>query len=318
MRIWNNRRDHRRRASRAVLRSSSGSAVREAEEAAMAVTPTQEILGDAFRDRYGVAAINVVNDLTLEAVLAAAEELRAPLIVQTSVKTVKMQGLDALYALWVELTRHISVPVALHLDHCPDRDVITACLAKGWNSVLFDASRLSVEENRRQCIEVVAEARRYGAAVEGEIEGIKGVEDDVGSDDESQVQSLEIALDFIRSTGVDCFAPAIGNAHGMYRSTPHLDSQRVSDIVAAQAIPIALHGGTGMSEDQFRDLISRGCAKVNISTALKIRFMRSGYDFMTTHPGEYDPPSLFRAQRAAVIEMAKDHIRMFGSEGKGA
>jgi ketose-bisphosphate aldolase len=284
----------------------------------MPVTATQDILARAARGRYGVAAINIVNDLTLEAVLAAAEEMRAPLIVQTSVKTVKMQGLDALYALWVELTRHISVPVALHLDHCPDREVISACLAKGWNSVLFDASKLSVEENRRQCIEVVAEARRYGAAVEGEIEGIKGVEDDIGSDAAAEVQSLEVALDFIRSTGIDCFAPAIGNAHGMYHSTPHLDSQRVSDIVAAEPIPIALHGGTGMTPEQFRDLIARGCAKVNISTALKIRFMQSGYDFMSEHPGEYDPPSLFRAQRAAVVEMAKDHIRLFGSEGKAA
>ena len=282
----------------------------------MPVTPTQEILGRALRDRYGVAAINVVNDLTLEAVLAAAEELRAPLIVQTSVKTVKQLGADVLYAMWVEMTRYLAAPVALHLDHCPDREVISECLAKGWNSVLFDASKLSVEENRRQCIEVVAEARRYGAAVEGEIEGIKGVEDGIGSDEESAVQSLEVALDFIRTTGIDCFAPAIGNAHGMYKSTPTLDSQRVSDIVAAEPIPIALHGGTGMRADQFQDLISRGCAKVNISTALKIAFMKSGYDFMTEHPGEYDPPSIFRAQRAAVIEMAKDHIRLFGSEGK--
>jgi ketose-bisphosphate aldolase len=282
----------------------------------MPIVPTQEILQRAFRDRYGVAAINIVNDLSLEAVLAAAEELRAPLIVQTSVKTVKMEGLDVLYAMWIEMTRQITVPVALHLDHCPDRDVISSCLARGWNSVLFDASKLSVEENRRQCLEVVAEAKRYGAAVEGEIEGIQGVEDDVGSDTASTIQTLDVALDFIRATGIDCFAPAIGNAHGAYRTTPTLDNQRVSDIVAAEPIPIALHGGTGMTPAQFSDLIARGCAKVNISTALKIRLMQSGYDHMTEHPGEYDPPALFRAQRAAVIDMAKDHIRMFGSEGR--
>ena len=283
----------------------------------MPVVPTQEILQRAFRGGYGVPAINIVNDLTMEAVLAAAEELGSPLIVQTSVKTVKTTGADVMYAMWQEMTRHLSVPVALHLDHCPEREVISSCLAKGWNSVLFDASKLSVEENKRQCIEVVAEARRYGAGVEGEIEGIKGVEDDIGSDAESVEQSLEVVLDFIRFTGVDCFAPAIGNAHGMYRTKPHLDNQRVSDIVAAIPIPIALHGGTGMTPEQFSDLISRGCAKVNISTALKMRFMQSGYDFMTEHPRDYDPPSIFRAQRAAVIEMVKDHIRMFGSEGKG-
>lgn len=282
----------------------------------MPIVPTQEILKHAFDERYGVAAINIVNDLTLDAVLAAAEELRAPVIVQTSVKTVKMEGADVLFDMWSDMAGRVTVPVALHLDHCPDRAVISDCLARGWNSVLFDASKLTVEENRRQCIEVVAEARRYGAAVEGEIEGIKGVEDGVGSDAESPVQALDVALDFIRSTGIDCFAPAIGNAHGMYKTTPHLDNQRVSDIVAAQPIPIALHGGTGMQPEQFSDLIARGCAKVNISTALKIRFMKSGYDYMTDHPGEYDPPALFRAQRAAVIDMAKDHIRLFGSEGR--
>jgi ketose-bisphosphate aldolase len=282
----------------------------------MPIVPTQEILQRAFRDRYGVAAINIVNDLTLEAVLAAAEELRAPLIVQTSVKTVKMEGADVLFGMWSEMAGRVTVPVALHLDHCPDRAVISECLAKGWNSVLFDASKLTVDENRRQCIEVVAEARRYGAAVEGEIEGIRGVEDGIGSDAESTVQALDVALDFIRSTGIDCFAPAIGNAHGMYKTTPHLDNQRVSDIVAAEPIPIALHGGTGMQPEQFSDLIARGCAKVNISTALKIRFMQSGYDYMTEHPGEYDPPALFRAQRAAVMDMASDHIRLFGSDGK--
>ncbi len=282
----------------------------------MPIVPTQEILQRAFRDRYGVAAINIVNDLTLAAVLAAAEELRAPLIVQTSVKTVKMEGAEVLFGMWQEMAGRVSVPVALHLDHCPDREVISSCLALGWNSVLFDASKLSVEENKRQCIEVVAEARRYGAAVEGEIEGIKGVEDGIGSDEAGTIQALDVALDFVRSTGIDCFAPAIGNAHGMYRTTPHLDNQRVSDIVSAMPVPIALHGGTGMRPEQFSDLIARGCAKVNISTALKIEFMKSGYDYMTAHPGEYDPPALFRAQRAAVIEMARAHIEMFGSAGK--
>jgi len=281
----------------------------------MPVVPTKEIIDRAFAEGYGVAAINVVNDLTLEAVLAAAEELHAPLIVQTSVKTVKMTGADVLFAMWTEMTRRLRVPVALHLDHCPERDVISLCLQKGWNSVLFDGSALSVEVNQRQCIEVVAEAGRYGALVEGEIEGFKRVEA-MADDERVNEQSLETAVEFVRSTGIDVFAPAIGNAHGMYKTTPKLDSQRVTDVVAATGIPVALHGGTGMSPEQFSDLIGRGCAKVNISTALKISYMKSGFDYMTEHPAEYDPPSLFRAQRAAVLEMAEYHIRLFGSHGK--
>ncbi len=281
----------------------------------MPVARTQDIVTRAFEGRYGVAAINVVNDLTMEAVLAAAEELRSPLIVQTSVKTVKSTGADVLMAMWRAMTESISVPVALHLDHCPEREVISLCLEKGWNSVLFDGSKLSVEENKRQCIEVVAEAERFGALVEGEIEGFKRVED-VADDEEPEAQTLETAVDFITATGVDVFAPAIGNAHGMYRSTPKLDSQRVTDIVEATGIPVALHGGTGMTSEQFGDLVGRGCAKVNISTALKIAFMQAGYDHMAASPGKFDPPSQFEAQRAAVIEMAREHIRLLGSEGK--
>jgi fructose-bisphosphate aldolase class II len=284
----------------------------------MPIAATKEILDRAFKDGYGVAAINVVNDLTLEAVLAAATEVRAPLIVQTSVKTVRSIGLDVLYTMFVEMARDVPVPVALHLDHCPDRSVITACLDRGWNSVLFDGSALPVAENKRQTTEVVAEARSHGAHVEGEIEGIQGVEDDIGSEEASVRQSLDVAVDFILGTGVDCFAPAIGNAHGIYRAEPTLDAQRVSDLVAATRVPMALHGGSGLSSGQFSDLISRGCAKVNISTALKVAYMRANLDFLreTERADKWDPPSLFRHVRAEVVDMAADHMRRFGSEDR--
>jgi ketose-bisphosphate aldolase len=282
------------------------------------VVPLKQMLDRAFAERYGVAAINVVNDLTLEAVLAAAVDQRSPVIVQTSVKTVRSIGIDLLFAMWTELTAGIEVPVSLHLDHCPDRAFISSCLRKGWNSVLFDASALPVEENMRQTVDVVAEARSYGAHVEGEIESITGVEDDIGSDQESRRQSLPVALEFIRTTGVDVFAPAIGNAHGVYRSAPMLDAQRVSDIVAAEPIPIALHGGTGMTDAQFTDLIARGCAKVNISTALKVTYMQANLAFLrgAEERDRWDPPSLFTAVRTAVKDMAADHMRRFGSAGK--
>ena len=284
----------------------------------MPVVPLKEILDRAFAERYGVAAINVVNDLTMEAVLAAAVRQRSPVIVQTSVKTVRSIGMDLLFAMWRELTTGIEVPVSLHLDHCPDRAVISACLRTGWNSVLFDASSLPVAENQRQTIEVVAEARSYGAHVEGEIEAITGVEDDLGSDEVARTKSLPVAVDFIRATGIDVFAPAIGNAHGVYHAEPTLDAQRVSDIVAAVPIPIALHGGTGMTDAQFTDLIGRGCAKVNISTALKVCYMRANLDFLrgAEERDSWDPPALFSAVRAAVAGLAADHMRRFGSVGK--
>jgi len=284
----------------------------------VSVVPLTDILSVAFKERYGVPAINVFNDLTLEAVLAAAVENSSPLIVQTSVKTVKSVGSDVLYAMWTSMTAGIEVPVTLHLDHCPEREVITECLQRGWNSVLFDASHLPVEENMRQTVEVVAEARRHGAHVEGEIESITGVEDGIGSDTAAAQQDLDVALEFLRTTQVDVFAPAIGNAHGSYKRAPVLDFDRVSDIVAAHRIPIALHGGSGLSDDQFRNLISRGCAKVNISTALKEKYMKSSLAFLQSaeQKQKWDPPSLFRFVRQDVIDMTGSLMTLFGSAGK--
>jgi len=282
----------------------------------MPVVPMREILDRAFAERYGVAAINVVDDLSLEAVLAAATDLEAPLIVQTSLKTVKSIGAEPFYALWRARADAIPVPVTLHLDHCPDREWISTCLRTGWNSVLFDGSELDVAENTRQTIEVVAEAEPYGAQVEGEIESVRGVEDGVGSDEGGEIHPVEVSGEFIAATGVYSFAPAIGTAHGLYKAEPHLTPERVTEIVEQHPIPQVLHGGTGLTEAQFTDLIARGCAKVNISTALKIAFVDAHREYLDANPGKHDPPSLLRHVREAVKVMAEYHIRTFGSAGR--
>jgi fructose-bisphosphate aldolase, class II len=238
--------------------------------------------------------------------------------VQTSVKTVRSMGAAVLMAMWKSMTSGIEVPVSLHLDHCPDREVVTTCLKAGWNSVLFDASLLPVEENLRQTIEVIREARAYGAHVEGEIEHITGVEDGVGSDDEAQQQDFGVTLRFLRKTGVDVFAPAIGNAHGIYLSTPTLDIQRVRDIVTKHPVPIALHGGSGLTREQFRALIEAGCAKVNISTSLKRCFMQDSLSYLRVaeQTDTWDPPSLFADVRRRVIALTFDLAETFGSAGR--
>ena len=285
----------------------------------MAVVPLKDIVDPAFEARYGVPAINIFNDLTMEGVLAGAVEANSPVILQTSVKTVRSIGSRVLFDMWQSMTRGIEVPVTLHLDHCPDRDVVTECLKAGWNSVLFDASNLPVEENQRQTVDVVEEARSYGAQVEGEIEAITGVEDDHGSDEVSKQQSLDVALAFIDATGIDVFAPSIGNAHGSYKAAPVLDVERVTQIVEARNVPIALHGGSGLSPEQFADLIARGCAKVNISTALKETYMQSSLAFLkqAEQNSKWDPPSLFKHTRADIVAMVTDLCGQFGSAGKG-
>jgi len=284
----------------------------------MPVVPMQELLRDAFAKRYGVGAFNIVNDLTMDAVLSAAQETRSPVIVQVSVKTVKTMGARLIRIMFEEMAGRVSVPATLHLDHCPDRKVIEDCVAAGWNSVLFDASRLTYEDNLAQTREVVALAHAHGVAVEGELEAIKGVEDGVGNEYGSPAVALDRALAFLRQTGIDSFAPAIGTAHGLYKGEPHINFARVSEIVAAEPVPIVLHGGTGLSDAVFHELIARGAVKVNISTQLKITFADAFRDYLAAHPTEYDPLKLLAAVKKSVQAMAAGFMRVFGSEGKAA
>ena len=127
---------------------------------------------------------------------------------------------------------------------------------------------------------------------------------------------VERCVEFIEATGIDCFAPAIGTAHGLYKSSPELKPERVSELVELHPIPMVLHGGTGLTKAQFTDLITRGCAKVNISTALKIAFVDAHREYLKTNPGKHDPPAMLSHVRAAVKQMAEYHIGMFGSAGR--
>src|SRR6201998_477495 len=203
----------------------------------MSVVALKEILGRAFEKRYGVGAFNIVDDLTMMAVLDAASETRSPGII------------------------HVSM--------------IKPCLEAAWNSALFDASSLTYEENLRQTTEVVRFARKLSAGVEGELEAVKGVEDGVGGDLEGELVPIEKCVEFIEATGIDCFAPAIGTAHGMYATEPVINFDRVKEITGRKPVPIVLHGGTGLSDDTFRRLIQNGWAKVNISTKMKMQFADS-------------------------------------------
>jgi ketose-bisphosphate aldolase len=282
----------------------------------MAVVSLKEILGSAFEQRYGVGAFNIVDDLTMMAVLDAAVETNSPVIIQISVKTVKFWGARLLQQTFAELASRRSIPATLHLDHCPDVSMIKTCLEAGWNSALFDASNLTYDENLRQTTEVVRFAKKLDAGVEGELEAVKGVEDGVGVDLEGELVPIEKCVEFIEATGIDCFAPAIGTAHGMYATEPVINFDRVQEITRRKAIPIVLHGGTGLSEDTFRRLISNGCAKVNISTKLKMQFADGFRRYLESKPKEYDPLKLLRAVHEDVKRMAAEFMNVFGSAGK--
>ncbi len=282
----------------------------------MSVVSMNDILRPAFEERYGVAAFNIVNDLTLAAVLEAAVQSNSPVIIQVSVKTVKLFGAKLIQRMFEEMASHVSIPATLHLDHCPDVQMIRSCLDAGWNSVLFDASKLSYEDNLKQTKEVVALARKVGAAVEGELEAVKGVEDGVGSDYQGELVPLDKCIEFLEQTGIDSFAPAIGTAHGLYKSAPKIDFDRVRKIVNAHPTPIVLHGGTGLTDDVFKRLIAEGCAKVNISTMLKITYCDAYRNYLDAKPQEHDPLKVMINVKEQVVPMAKGFMEVFGSAGK--
>jgi fructose-bisphosphate aldolase class II len=276
----------------------------------------QEILSDAFQKRYGVGAFNIVDWVTMDAVLSAAAEAKSPVIVQVSVKTVKVMGAKLIQVMFAEMASRVPVPATLHLDHCPDRKVIEECVAAGWNSVLFDASKLSYEDNMAQTREVVEFAHKYGVAVEGELEAVKGVEDGIGDEYGSPAVALDLAVAFIRQTKIDSFAPAIGTAHGLYKGTPRIDFDRVAEIMAVEPVPLVVHGGTGLSAETFARLIKLGTPKINISTQLKITLADSYRTYLNEKPTEYDPLKLLGAVKKNLVERVTCFMRVFGSEGK--
>jgi fructose-bisphosphate aldolase class II len=282
----------------------------------MAVVTLPEIMNPAFQARYGVAAFNAVDDITMDGLIKAAEQSRSPLIIQISVKTVKFWGAEVIKDMFTEMAGRVSVPVTLHLDHCPDPEVAKTCLKVGWNSVLFDGSGLSFEENFRVTQEIVKFAEQYGASVEGEVVPVAGVEDGVGSETEGELLPIEQELDFIKETGIYCYAPAIGTAHGFYKAAPTIRYDRMQQLVEATQMPMVLHGGTGLTEEVYRRLISLGAAKVNISTALKKTYADAFRTYLEAHPTEYDPLKLIGAVRNEVIKMAQPLFKVFGSEGQ--
>jgi len=282
----------------------------------MAIVSLPEIMDPAFEERYGVAAFNAVDDITMDGLIRAAEESRSPLIIQISVKTVHFWGADVIKDMFTDMAGRVTVPVTLHLDHCPDPMVAKTCLEAGWNSVLFDGSGLSYEENFARTVEVVNMANQTGASVEGELVTVGGVEDDVGSDEEGELLPIEKEIEFIRKSGIYCYAPPIGTAHGFYKAAPTIRYERIQQLVDVTQMPMVLHGGSGLSNEVFTRLIARGAAKVNISTDLKKTYADGFRTYLEEKPKEYNPLKLIGSVRNDVMKMAQAYFKIFGSEGK--
>lgn len=290
----------------------------------MAIVNAKEILIPATEGKYAVGAFNITNLIQMEAVVDAHEEMHAPLIIQTSVTPSKFLGQDVLAAAFRTIAEHASIPICLHLDHCREVDYCKSCADKGWTNIMIDASRLPFEENIQQTKEVVEYCHALGGiSVEGELGTVSGVEDQiVVAEDASQLCDPEQALIFIEETGVDLLAPAIGTAHGVYKTAnPKVDFDRfarIAEVVNGMQVrvPLVVHGGTGLPEDYVRKLVSLGGAKFNVSTDLKHTWINAVHEYISANRDEYDPGKVDKHARNATIAKVKEWIALFGSAGK--
>lgn len=267
---------------------------------------------------YAVPAVNVFDEVSMRAVVEAAEAAAAPMIVQVSVKTVRTVGAGLLTATFEAVTRDANVPVALHLDHCPDRSVIDEVVAAGWSSVLFDASDRDFADAVRETKEVVAQAHAVGVDIESEIENILGVEDGVGSDVAKHSYSVEQLAEVAEHTGADLLAPQLGTSHGAFKTPPALLPERARALAKLTGCPIVLHGGTGLDAKDFKLFIDAGVSKINISTAVKHAYMKAAADHLdeARRLDHWDPPSLFRDAASAIRAEITQHIEQFGAAGR--
>lgn len=284
----------------------------------MALENMRTMLSKAAAGRYAVGAFNVLDYNSTKAVVQAAEELGAPVIIQTSAKTVTFWGPRALVG-WVrELAGRSKMPVALHLDHCKDLDLIRGCIEAGWTSVMIDASAKPFEENLALTRQIVQMARPKDVTVEAELGAIVGVEDDIHvKEQDSHLADPRQALEFCAQVKLDCFAPAIGTAHGIYKGEPKIAYDILEEVAVGTGVPIALHGGTGLADEVFRRCIALGCAKVNISTQIKYAFIDGFVGYHNAHNTQYDPLKVLRAQFDEMKEGIAGNIKLFGSAGKG-
>ncbi|NLI60121.1 MAG: class II fructose-1,6-bisphosphate aldolase [Clostridiales bacterium] len=276
-----------------------------------------KMIENAQREGYAIAAFNIHNLETIQAVVEAAWEERSPLIIQTTPGTLRHAGIPYVAACVKTAARLYDIPIALHLDHCESFETIMQCIRAGYTSVMIDGSKLPYDRNVATVKKVVDIARSVGVSVEAEIGKIGGTEDDMTVDESEAALTIpEEAEDFARATGVDILAIAIGTAHGLYKGEPKLDFERLSAIRERVDIPLVLHGGSGVSDEAIRESIKRGICKINIATELKVPMAQAIQDVFAANPEENDPRQYMGKAKEAVKEVARKKIQLCGSSGR--
>ena len=274
-----------------------------------------EILAPARAGGYGVGFFNAVNVEMARAVIETAEELRAPVMVGTAEVLLPAMPLERVAEYLIPLAEKASVPVAVHYDHGLTFEKCMEALRYGFSSIMYDCSTASYEENLTRVAEMVKICHAMGATVEGEL---GHVGDNEGAGKLARPSDFytdpDKAVEFVQATGVDALAVAVGNAHGAYKFPPKLDFDRISVIAGKTGIPLVLHGGSGLSDDDFREAAARGICKINIFTDLD----RAGKDVLVRglQAGAASIFELIPYETEAMREVVREKITLFGAAGK--
>lgn len=282
----------------------------------MPLVTSKKMLLDAQKGGYAVGAFNVENMEMVKAVIAAAEELNAPVMLQTTPSTVKYGLLETYAAIVAAEAKKATVPVCLHLDHGNSYELAMAAIEAGYSSVMIDGSHESLENNIAITKKVVEDAEKKEIPVEAELGKVGGKEDDLEAEADMNTDPIE-AKQFVDRTRVSSLAIAIGTAHGFYAGTPVLDKERVSEIKALVSVPLVLHGASGLSNEEIKECVNRGMCKVNFATELRVAYTDAVKRLLEEKPETFDPKKIGEVGMLAVKELAVNRMKVCGCVNKG-
>lgn len=287
----------------------------------MAFVTTKEMLKEAQKGRYAVGAFNANNMEIIQAIVEAAEEENAPVILQASQGAIKYAGLDSIVVMVKVMAEKVNIPVALHLDHGTDYYQNIKCLRAGFTSLMYDGSKLSFDENVKMTKKVVEMAHACDIPVEAELGqiGKMGDSDEPGVALERVKESMAVpeeAVKFVELTEIDFLAAAVGTIHGCRTPFAKLDIPRIEKIRELTGVPLVLHGASGANDEEIRKGIAAGICKINIDTRIRMQFTEKIREIIKTNPQEIDPRKILGPAKEAAKEIIRNRIRAFGSNGK--
>ena len=277
-----------------------------------------QVLKPAKAGKYAVGLFNTHDTDMLEAAINAAEKLRSPIIIGTAEVLLPYGDLPLIAPALVAAAKRATVPVVVHYDHGLTFGKTLEALKEGFSSVMYDASAKAYADNIAETAEVTKIAHAFGATIEGEIGHVGSAQD--GDDRNGLYTTVEEAVDFQTRTGVDALAVAVGNAHGVYKTKPCIQLDRIAELNAAVKCPLVMHGGSGLSDDDFRNAIERGVAKMNIHTDLVCAGMRAMYEQCDAHDRDkivtWDYLDTRKARVEAIQKVIERKLALFNSVGK--